>query len=242
MDAVGVLVFIHVNVLKTLLPRFAHRGIFAEQADAPEEQVVEIKRVALAQELFVSRENAGDVARILGDGLRAKHFGSLRVVLGVTDAAKDVTRRKGIVVDAEAAHRKLYGSELIVIVVDGEVSRQAGRRVLAAEKAHAEGMKCGNPGLRRRDTGAKKKIRDSSAHFFRGLVGEGHGENALGRHALRDQIGHPKGDGARFAGTCASQKQERAFRGLGSLALLGIEFGKKVEHERRSRGNGHRLC
>ena len=88
-------------------------------------------------------------------------------------------------------------------------------------------MKGGDPGLSGRNARAKEKIGNAVAHFFGGFVGEGDGENGVGRNAAGDEIGHAEGDGASFAGACSGEDEYRAFDGFGGEALLGIEFIEK---------------
>ena len=55
---------------------------------------------------------------------------------------------------------------------------------------------------------------EARAHLAGRLVGEGHREDAVGRHPLRgDEVGDPVRDDAGFAAARAGEHQERPFGG-----------------------------
>src|SRR5262249_21540 len=93
----------------------------------------------------------------------------------------------------------------------------------------------GEPRPLRRNAGAKEKIGYARLHLFGGFVGEGHRENIFSRDAIRNEIRHAKGDGARFAGSCAGKNQQRAFRGFRGKTLFWVQLAKEREHWFRSR-------
>ncbi len=55
---VGVLEFVHQDVMVAALVRFQHVGVVAEQPHGVHQQVVEVARVAVAQQLVVARVDA----------------------------------------------------------------------------------------------------------------------------------------------------------------------------------------
>ena len=119
---------------------------------------------------------------------------------------------------------------MVVVVVNGEIPREAGGGRLATQKPGAKGMKRGNPRLRRTDTGPQQQVRDAIAHLFRSLVGKGYSEDGFRRHTIRDQIGHAVSNGARLARSGASEDQHRSFGRLYGKPLFWIQFVEKSEH------------
>ena len=152
------------------------------------------------------------------------------MILRVADAAQHVARRQVIGVDLQLGHGQFYGRDLVVLIVNGEVTGQPGGRRLAPQKPRAERMKCRNPGLPRRNASAQKQIRDAIAHFFCGFVGEGHRQNRFRGHAFGDQVRHAAGNRARLARARACENQNRAFLRFDSLALFRIQFFENCQH------------
>ena len=65
-------------------------------------------------------------------------------------------------------------------------------------------------------------------HFAGGLVGEGDGQDGVGRDAfLADQPGDAAGDDAGLARAGAGQDEQRALGGLDGGALFGIQIGEQ---------------
>ena len=72
------------------------------------------------------------------------------------------------------------------------------------------------------DIGAEQRL-DAPAHLFRGLVGEGDGEDFVRlRVAVTDQIGDAAGDDACLPGSGAGQDEERSFGVQDRFTLFGI--------------------
>ena len=75
----------------------------------------------------------------------------------------------------------------------------------------------------------REQLLHALGHFGRGLVGKGDGKNGVRRDAaLLDQVGDAMSDDARFARSGAGQNQHRPIHGLNTLALLRIQFFKKM--------------
>src|SRR6266849_1118608 len=222
--AVGVLVFVHVDVFEAGLPFFADGNGIAEQFYGAQQQIVEIESVAFFEDLFVGGEDVGDFAGIFVDRSAAKSFWSLAVVLGVADAAENDAGCERVVVDLQVGHGQLDGGELVVVIVDGEIAREAGVRGFAAKKAGAERMKSGQPRLRGRHAAAQQQVRDAIAHFLGGFVGESDRENGFCGDAAGNQIGHAVSDGASLAGSGAGEEEHRTFRCFRGNTLLRVQF------------------
>jgi hypothetical protein len=79
-----------------------------------------------------------------------------------------------------------------------------------------------------------EQLADALSHLACGLVGEGDGQQVLGRNSAHpDQIGDAVRQYAGLAAACAREHEDRAFGRLHGLALLGVEslenrFGKHV--------------
>jgi len=101
------------------------------------------------QELFVSRKNVRDLASVLVKGFRSDLHWRLVVIFRVTDPAQGMPGSQAIFFNLQICHRQLYGCDLVVVIVDGEVPRQPSRSRFAAQELRAKRMKRGNPGLRR---------------------------------------------------------------------------------------------
>src|SRR5260370_39981574 len=65
LHAIGVLIFVHVAILKASLPFLARPRGFAQQTLRSEEQVIEVQGLAVVKKLFVSSENVGGPAPVL---------------------------------------------------------------------------------------------------------------------------------------------------------------------------------
>ncbi len=84
-----------------------------------------------------------------------------------------------------------------------------------------------------------EQLVDALAHFAGGLVGEGDGEDGVGRDVfLLDQPGDAMGDDAGFAGAGAGEDEQGALGSLDSGALFGIEMvEERVQSERPGTGS-----
>ena len=73
---------------------------------------------------------------------------------------------------------------------------------------------------------------DALAHFFRGLVGEGDGEDVVGGDAsFFNEIGDAMGDDAGLAAAGAGEEEDGAVDGEDSLTLLGVHVGEEIGHK-----------
>ncbi len=183
---VRVLVFVDVNVLESRLPLFANCWGIPQQLHGAKEEIIEIESVALTQQLFVSGENIGHTAAIFVDGFASHLLRALSVIFRVADAAQNIARRQCVIIDFQIRHNKLHRSELVVIVVNGKITRQAGIGGFASEEPSAKRMKCRQPRLRGRNACAQQQIGDAIAHLLRGLIRKRDREYRFRRHAAGD--------------------------------------------------------
>ena len=96
-------------------------------------------------------------------------------------------------------------------------------------------MEGGKPGPLGWNTSLQKEVRNAGLHLLGRFVGEGDGEDGLGRDAFGDEVRHAKGDGAGLAGACAGEKQHRALGSFRGETLFGIERAEQVLHEFQGR-------
>src|SRR3989442_8730945 len=106
----------------------------------------------------------------------------------MADFAEDIAWREGFVADVEARHCEFDGGELVVVVEDREVVRQACGCGFAAKQARAERMERGKPWPVGRNSGAKQQVRNASLHFLGCLISEGDGEDVFRGGAFRYEI------------------------------------------------------
>jgi hypothetical protein len=177
--------------------------IVAQQQHRLEQQIVEVHGVAVEQHRLIALVGALDdlfpilAGRILG---RQDHF-----VLGGRDAAEHLPRDKFLGVDVQFRQRLIHGGELIVGIENGVILGIGGVFALAAEHARADAVKRAD--LQAAQPRAKQALH-AKAHFFGGLVGEGHGHDGGSRHAhFLNQIGDAIGEHAGLAAARPGQHQ-----------------------------------
>ena len=111
---------------------------------------------------------------------------------------------------------------------EGEFVRVQGATAhvnIAAQKAHAEGMKGGDQRLG--DRARANDGFDTAGHLRGSLVGEGHREDGVRRHAdAVDEMRNAIGNDARLAAAGAGQDQHRPVNGLDRFPLLRIQLGQ----------------
>ena len=228
---VCVLKLVHHQILKLIAPALAHVAMLPQQLHGPQQQIVEIQRRGLAQQVVVGAENfrrvlAPAVAHVLGLGL---HFvGSDAVILRVADLRPDAAWRIVFRGQPQRDQRALHRRGLVVVVVDREIPRQAQVLRLAPQQPRAERMKGRHPHIPGRVPARAQQLLNAVFHHARGFVGEGDRQNRARRHALLDQMRHAIGDHARLARACAGQDQQRSFRRQHSFTLAFVQSRKSA--------------
>src|SRR5262249_52564580 len=138
------------------------------------------------------------------------------------------------------------GADLLRLVVDDEVPFVTEFVDVLAENADAERMKGADrgttvvPGSGLRVPGSGNQLADPFAHFARGFVGEGDGEDVSWRNTFGDQPGDAAGDDARFAGARAGQDQDRALQRFHRETLLRVER-IQVQHRCECKSQSRRI-
>ena len=182
LHAVGVLVLVDQQVLPAFLVVAQHLGEAIKQIDREQQQVAEVERVGFGEQALIRRVDLGGGARLDVVRLLGRSSGQISGVLPLVDAPAQALDVWALRVEAAAAHGFAHEPERIVLVVDDEAARAPELADLAAQDAHARRVKCREP-----DAGAlgPEQLRDALAHLARGLVGERHRQDRLGRDPAR---------------------------------------------------------
>ena len=218
---VGILVFVHVHIAKALAVTLQHGRMVGEQLQRPNQQIVKIQGVAMAQPALVGIIKVMNLlaSKILSGGLEP-FVGTEQMVLGVADFGLDLAQGQGFIVDTELLEQLLEHAGLIVIVVDGKGAGVAQFFDVPPQNAGAHGMEGADPYLAAAFT---HQGAHALTHLFGGLVGKGNGQNIPRRHAVVDQIGNAISERACFAAARACQNKHRPFQGFCGLALLPVQ-------------------
>ena len=152
----------------------------------------------------------------------------------MADFAEDIARGEGLVAAFETRHCKFDGGDLVVVVEDRKVVRQACGCGFAAKQARAERMERGKPRAVGRNSGAKKEVCNARPHFLSCLISEGDGEDVFRGDAFRNEICHAERDGAGLAGASAGKNEERSIGCFSCKALFRIQLFEEREHCVRS--------
>ena len=232
LGAIRVLVFVHQDVAKPLIvPPANVRGLVKER-DCLEQQVVEVERIRLAKFPFVEVKYGCQLRPLSVGGVAVEFLRADASVLGVADLGERRARGRDQLGQPQLLEAGLDDALLVVPVVDREVAAVAEPVDVAAQDADAKGMERRN---QRRTRQAHSTLGEERSHpllhLVCRLVGEGHAENALGRHAAHlDQIGDAVRYHAGLAAARSGENQQGAVRLLDCATLLGIEVVKETGH------------
>ncbi len=222
---VRVLVLVDQHVLPALAVVAQHLGKALEELGGLEDQVAKIEGVGFGENvLIVIVEFGGDLFVAVPGAARG--FGRETTgVLPAVDAPAQTAGVVGLGIEAAAPQRLLRRGERVGLVVDGEAAREPQVVDLPAQDAHAGGVEGGDP----QGPGVgPEELLHPLAHLARGLVGEGHGEDVLGRDAAdADQVGDAVRQHAGLAAARAGEHEQRTLGGLDRGALFGIQTLEK---------------
>ena len=152
--------------------------------------------------------------------LAAKSLELRQLALRRGDPVGDAVDRIVLVVDLELAHDLLEEALRVVLVVDGEVAREAEPVAVGAQHPHAHRVEGEHP---HRAHARPAERAQPLAHLGGGLVGEGDGEYLGGADAqVADEVGDAEGQHARLARAGACEHQKRAVDGLDGQSLRGV--------------------
>src|ERR1700733_5700038 len=164
-------------------------------------------------------------------------FRALAFVLPAVDLPRSLTWRKARFIQAEAGDHALYQALLIVGIEDLKAFRQTRLAPMAPQQAMGDAVESA---YRETLCAAWNQMIQARAHFARGFVGEGDGENRPRRHLF--DLGEPADavrEYAGLAGTGAGEDQIVARRGADSFALRVIERIDQVRDIHRAIVTAH---
>jgi hypothetical protein len=155
------------------------------------------------------------------------------VILCVADLGADAARRVVFGREAELQERAPDGGSLIVVIVDGEIAREAEALSFAAQESGAEGMESGDPDIPCGESACAQEVLNALLHHAGGLVGEGDGQDRAGWNTLLDQVRDAIGNDAGLARARSGQDEQRALRGKHGFALALVQSDDEWSSLRR---------
>ena len=188
-----------------------------------EQQVAEVAGVQGPQPLLILRVELGAAAGGESFGLAGVDLArGPAAVLPAVDQAGELARGPALLVEVGGLDQLLEDAQLIVGVEDGEIGLEADQLGMAAQHARGDRMEGAEP--RHAFERAAGERADALAHFARGLVGEGDGEDlARPRLAGGDEVGEPGGQRGGLAGARAGEDEHRPFGRQHRLALRRVQ-------------------
>ena len=153
------------------------------------------------------------------------------MVLGFGENAGKGALGKHLVVQVQILDDVADEGLLIVLVVDGEAPVVPQGVDLHGEEPGAKSMEGEQPHTRL----LAGELLHPFLHLPSGLVGEGQGQDMVGRHAFfRDQVCDAGGQHPGFAAAGPGQHQQGTFRAGDRLPLRGIQFRQIYFHSATS--------
>ena len=238
LHAVGVLIFVDVNVAETRLPGRARFRKFPQHLNGAQQEIVKIESAGLAENVFVLRvhfRGGNSQGIVVLGGLRGDLRGSLRMILREADALEKAANFLARILDVQMFEGKFHGRDLVVGVKNLEIARQPEAFRFAAQQPCGKRVKRSDPRIVERLSLADEQIADALFHLRRGFIGERHGEDRAARHALLDQVRDPVGNGARLARARPGKNQDGTINSGCGFKLSGIQFVKECHIGRRAR-------
>ena len=230
---------------EALLVQLAGLGALGEDAQAVDEQVVEVHRVQLALALHVlahaGEQLLGGGGEVAGAGLEV--FGGVEVAVDGAGKEGEDELALGEVLGpvTEVLDDAAHEGALVVGVEDGEVAGEAEQAGVAAQHAVGDVVERAAP-----EAGgeAARGLVGAREHLAGGAVGEGEQEDAVRRDAALDEVDDAVDERAGLARPGGGEDEQGAVGGGGGLELLGVQEGAQVGHGRgaiagrRWRGGG----
>ena len=231
LQLVRVLVFVHQHVPHALLVAGGDVGVFLQELEAVDEQVVEIHGVQAALALFVERVDLQDAFEIHRVPFEMRAHGRADVRAAVRrqpeDAAQHRRLRELLVLQPQLGDAGLQQPRGIVLVEDGVVRPVAEQGGMAAQ--HAVGRVVERAAPEPADVAADQ-VRGALEHLARGAVGEGQQEDVVRVDALfQHQPRHAVRQRPRLARPRRGDDQHRAVRRRHGAQLLRVEVLGGIE-------------
>ncbi len=238
LDAVGILVLVHEDVLEPVLVPFQHVAVAGEEFQRLQEKVVEVQRIRVPQAALVFLV---DLTGALDQGIvprLAVLCGPKHLVLRDADAAPDARRAELLLGDPEGLHDAAHQRLGIVGVVDGEVAGIAELLGLEPEEAGAERMERPHP---ERLAPLADQGGDPALHLPRRLVREGERQDGPRRNAEMHQVRGAVREDARLPAARTRHDHDGAVERGDCFSLNGIEVVQEGHnafklHKKRPRG------
>ena len=199
LHAIRILIFVYVNKAEALLPGGAGLVEAAKRIDRAQEEIVEIERAGLLQELLVCFVQTGGFAGASSVAWARDSAGVIAVIFRITDARKDGARSVACIAHAQRGDRELDSRLLIIVVVNRKVARQSDASCFAPQQTHAKRVKCADPRIAGKRAAALQESLEAVAHLRGGFIGEGDCQNGIAGHAFLHHMGYAIGDDAGFS-------------------------------------------
>ena len=232
---VGVLILVHEHKLKPFLVQLADVFVFLEQLQPKHEQIIKIHQALRLFARGITREHILDLG---GQRLKPRvtlldHLahGLLLVDRQRSDVAHHIRlgETRGFNVDLRLGNAGIHQPLGIFAILNGKRPVESQRLRMPPQHAMADGMKRAAPQLTHV---LPYQVRHAAHHFLGGFVGEGEQQNAIGWHALFQQVCHAVGERARFARAGSGDHQSRAGQGGHRRALRVVQLRLIIDLER----------
>ena len=232
---VGVLILVYEYELKPFLVQLAHVLMFLQQLQPKDQQVIEIHQ---ALRLFAGGVAGQHILDLRGQRLKPRvalldHLahGLLFVERQRSDVAHHIRlgETRGFNVDLRLGNASIHQPLGIFAILNGKRPIEPQRLRMPPQHSMADGMKRAAPQLAHV---LPYQVRHAAHHFLGGFVGEGEQQNAIGWHALFQQVCHAVGERARFARAGSGDHQSRAGQGGHRRALRVVQLRLIIDLER----------
>ena len=228
LGGVGVLVFVHMDIVEALPVIIQNRRVIHKQLQGPKQQIVKIQGVGRPEPFLVIGKNFMNLLALIILGAFLEPFvRGQHPVLGVGNPGADLLHWHAVFVHAQGFQPVLDDPVLIVLVINGKRTLITQFFDVPPQNAHANRMEGADPHVR---GVGPHQLFHPRLHFPGRFVGKGQGQNMPGLHPMVDQIGDAVGQGAGFAAARAGQNQHRPLQRFSGFSLHGIECGQ-IHHK-----------
>src|SRR5208283_1938041 len=236
LSAIGVLILVDHQEFVAPPVLLSQILVVLQQPNRFKQQIVEIERIGLPEAILITLVHHGQPRRFRILRRTVHILRRLLVALGVRYPGAHRPVLHELFVEPDVAEDLPDERDLVVVVVDVELAREAGAHVgetrsIASQHAHAEGVK-------RRDQRSRAMLRitqqleDAVAHLARRFVRKRDRQDGRTGHAMRlNQVRDAVSNYPGFAAAGAGQEQQRTLHMRDGRALLGIEADEEV-HEK----------
>ena len=235
LHAVGVLELIHQQITKAVAVVGQDVGVFQPQFVTAQQQLRKVHCAGLLTCRFVPDIDVAE--RPVDRPDRVDVAAPPAFVLCGIDERRRLPRREPLFVDAERADDPAHQPHLIVAVENLKALRQPRCLPMDAQQSMGNAVKRPHPQGAQRQ--AEQRF-DAPPHLPRGLVGERHRHDVVGRRARLQQVRDAMHQHARLAAARASQHETVAWGRAYGGALGVIQRGKKAFRIHAQRLREHR--